>query len=93
MEYICDVKESDFPCKFFVLNVEPDTTVRMTWLKHINTYLNEIEAISMAPVYKHNSLVFNIKYGVFKFDDKEQEVDWDSTERFPRIVIWGTELL
>jgi hypothetical protein len=79
MHYICDIEESDFPCKFFVLIMGPDATVRMTRLKHINTYLNDIEPISIAPVCKYNNF--------FKFvNDEEPDIDMDSTDGFPRMV-------
>jgi hypothetical protein len=38
MHYICDIKESDFPCKFFVYTKGTNAIVRMTRYKHINRY-------------------------------------------------------
>jgi hypothetical protein len=96
MEYIYDVKLSDFPFKFFVLNVGPNTTVRMTRFKYINTYLHDIEPISFAPVCKPKTFKSPVyKFNTFKFDldDEEPEIDWDSTEEFPRMINWETELL
>jgi hypothetical protein len=60
--------------------------VRMTWFKHINRYLNDIEPITIAPVYKYNNLS--------KFvNDEEPDLNMDSTEGFPRMVKWGMKLL
>jgi hypothetical protein len=46
MKYICDVSMSDFPYKFFIYiegNWENKvSTAKMTALKHINTYLENI---------------------------------------------------
>jgi hypothetical protein len=83
IEYICDVKMSDFPCKFFVFNVGV-TSVRMTRFKHDNRYFDNIEQGAAAIVYKW----------VYEDDDDEEpEVDKDLTEFAPRIVSWEAELL
>jgi hypothetical protein len=84
---------SDFPCKFFVLNVGVNTTVRMIRFKHINTYLRDIEPISMDTVYKSKNPIFYIKHDVFEYDDEKQEIDWDLTEGFPRMVKWDAKLI
>jgi hypothetical protein len=92
MHYICDIKESDFPCKFFIFNVGINTTVKMTRFIHINTYLRDIEDIARDTVYKlKTSSKFNIN--TFNFDDEEPELDEDLTEGFPRMVMWNTKLL
>jgi hypothetical protein len=94
MEYICDVKMSDFPCKFFILNVGINTTVKMARFKHINRYLYDIEPMSNGLVYKPRNPVINFKHGEFVYEyEEEPEIDWDLTEELPRMVIWRTELL
>jgi hypothetical protein len=49
----------------------------MTRFKHIHTYLDDIELISIVPEYKYNTFKFDFD------DDEEQEIDWESTEGFP----------
>jgi uncharacterized protein (DUF302 family) len=46
MEFIREVSISDFPCKFFIYIKEDKeskiSTVKMTWFKHTNKYLDDI---------------------------------------------------
>jgi hypothetical protein len=98
MEYICDIEESDFPCKFFVFNVGINTTVRMTQFKHLNTYLKNINPAASKYIYKPKNPknpVFRIKHGEFIYedDDEKPKIDWDLTEDFPRVVDWDAKLL
>jgi hypothetical protein len=98
MEYICDIKESDFPCKFFVFNIGLNTTVRMTRFKRVNTYFRNIEPGASAIVYKPTNPEnhrFKMKHGeiVYEDDDEEREVDEVLTEFRPRIVSWDAPLL
>jgi hypothetical protein len=98
MHYICDIEESDFPCKFFVFNIGINTTVKMTRFKHVNTYFRNIEPAATAFVYKPTNPKnprFMIKHGqwVYEDDDEEPEVDEALTESWPRVVSWDAPLL
>jgi hypothetical protein len=95
MEYICDVEDSDFPCKFFVSNIGISTTLRMTKFKHINTYLHNIDPGASAFVYEPKDPIFRFKHGehVYDYDDEEPEIDEVLAEFKPRIVSWDAKLL
>jgi hypothetical protein len=72
--------------------------MRMTWFKHIDTYLDDIdynisivpEFHSITPAYKKR-----YKYNEFRFDDEndEPENDNETVENHPRRVIEDTTLL
>jgi hypothetical protein len=83
-DYICDVRMSDFPCKFFIYTKGYEITVRMTRFKHTDKYLNDIDDdLTIPPVYKD----------LDEDTDENTDVDTNYTDYPPRIVKHGTKLL
>jgi hypothetical protein len=60
----------------------------------MNTYLKNINPAASKNIYKPKNPIFNIKRGVYEYDDDEEpEIDEDFTEDFPRIVSSDAKLL